>query len=911
MSDDASYTFSFTVQGKDSNLFQVAGFKGHEALSQCYRFDVLLASSNLDLDWEDLMRAKATLAWEGPQGRVTYHGLIFAMNQRGYRQDQALYRVQLMPSLFLLEAIRDHQIFLDKSLDQILEEILSEAGALSHEMRLSGTYPALESVCQCMETHLQFISRWMEKWGIYYFFEQGDTEEKVVFTDTRSAHARLTQSPLRYAPASGLDNTDPGNVVTSMSMERSSVPGSVLMKDYSYLHPNMELRSQAQVLGQGFGEYYIYGGSFQSQTDADKLSKIRAEEILCRETVSHGESSSPSLRPGYLFALEDHPRASMNSEYLVVQVEHEARNRTVLQAGLGRPDRKDQEASYSNTFMAMPSSRQFRPQRLTPVPRPTGMFSGIVDAEGTGQFAQVDDQGRYKIRLPFDLSDRPGAKASCWVRLSRPYAGEAEGMHFPLIKGTEVLLSFVEGDIDRPIIVGAVENAQTQHVVSDKNPYMNVIQSVSGNKVALGDKPGSEFVSLYAPKSNSILALGALVGDDGGDSGGGDGGDKSGLFLSKTDGDAYELVAGAKAGVTLGSKTEVTVGVANELTVGNVMELFAGAKIEGRFGVTVGYSKGNSVELGVEAVEIHDSKTASATNNVLIGGGLSTAGQSSLNSERSLMDKIIGGNVSSAASITGFQTVYGDGGAFADSSCTVKEITSLASGLLGAAGLGATAAGMYKVYSWASSYESTVQTQSTSTLEMGAGGIEINVQQNIPSGGTPKFELSVGVGAPNPGGSPAVTFTPLTCSTMAIEGANGETIEFTNRQTATLSMEKGETIEVQVKDAGNNAASLAIEKGTSLELKVTDGTDTGEVSLAKDSVEVQAKTVTLEGLEAVNINAEKNIACEAKESFSCEAKTQITLEVGKFLIAVSSDAVGMKGPKGKQFNYTNNMICIG
>jgi type VI secretion system secreted protein VgrG len=260
----------------------------------------------------------------------------------------------------------------------------------------------------------------------------------------------------------------------------------------------------------GRGNVYFYGEHFKTPEEGRTLANVRAEEIRCRENLFHGEGTQPALCPGFIFEIADHYRESYNQKYLIAEIEHQGGQTSAFMAGTGDElTEGEQQPTYSNAFTAIPAGVQFRPKRNTTKPRFYGTMNAKVDAAGIGQYAEIDDEGRYKVKLPFDQNGNNGGKASRWVRMMQPYAGADHGMHFPLHKGTEVLLTFVDGDPDRPIIAGAVPNAETKSVVTSLNATRNTIRSAGGNTLEMQDMAGMERVLLSTPHEDTYLHMGA------------------------------------------------------------------------------------------------------------------------------------------------------------------------------------------------------------------------------------------------------------------------------------------------------------------------------------------------------------------------------------------------------------------
>ncbi|MCK5195997.1 MAG: type VI secretion system tip protein VgrG, partial [Desulfobulbaceae bacterium] len=254
---------------------------------------------------------------------------------------------------------------------------------------------------------------------------------------------------------------------------------------------------------------HIYGEHFRTPEEGQELARIRAEELLCHEKLFHGESTIPFLRPGYLFELQNHYRDSFNQQYLTIELGHEGSQVGYLLAGIQEGLAKvEGQPYYRNSFVTIPSDVQYRHPKTTEKPSFNGTINARIDAEGTGEYAELDDQGRYKVRLPFDLSGRNDGRASHWLRMAQPYAGTGHGMHFPLHKGTEVLLTFVEGDPDRPIIASAIPNPETASPVTAANQSESVIQTGGNNKIRIEDLAGSERIIMETPAADSWMRMG-------------------------------------------------------------------------------------------------------------------------------------------------------------------------------------------------------------------------------------------------------------------------------------------------------------------------------------------------------------------------------------------------------------------
>jgi type VI secretion system secreted protein VgrG len=505
--------FSFISDVLPVETFTVVRFRGEEGLSRCYRFEVELVAEETAIDLTAVLKSPAMFTIRRPEGDVPFHGVLAAFSQLQQMENYVFYRAVLVPKLWWLSLTHHNQVFLNQTVPQILQACLKDGGLtdLDFELRLMQDYPAWEYACQYRESHLAFVSRWMEREGLYYYFEQGAGREKLILTDTKVVHGAMPDGEtLYYSAPSGLQHFHREEVLFDLQCQQQLLPKSVVLKDYNYETPSLELTGQADVSPDGLGEVYLYGEHFRTPAEGAALAKVRAEELLCREREFSGSSTVPYLRPGYTFRLQDHFRADFNRTYLTKVLNHDGSQAAYLLAGLGGElTPGERESYYRNTFEAVPAGVQYRPERQTAKARLYGTLNAKVDGAGSGQYAELDGQGRYKVVLPFDVSGRKDGKASAWVRMMQPYAGAGHGMHFPLHKGTEVMLTFIDGDPDRPVIAGAVPNPETPSVVKDANQTMAAIQTGGNNRIAIEDKAGSERILMHVPNRKAYIRIGA------------------------------------------------------------------------------------------------------------------------------------------------------------------------------------------------------------------------------------------------------------------------------------------------------------------------------------------------------------------------------------------------------------------
>lgn len=506
--------FSFQTGACPDGALAVIRFTGRVALSASYEFEIILAGAAPEVEPAELLRHPARLVIHREAGGdVAYPGIVVRAALEREVDGISIYRLHLAPRLAWLDLSRHNQVFLNQSVPDFLAAVLRDGGltAADYDFRLQGDYEPVEYVCQYGESHLQFVQRWAEREGIGYFFDTSGDAERVVFTDTRLAHVPPPQGDtLTYAPPSGLEASHLDEAVQRFVHRRNQLPAQVHLRDYNYRAPGLELAATAPVDSRGRGVRYFYGEHFRTPADGQRLARIRADSLLCCRDLFLGESTVPYMSPGFTFTLERHYRDSLNGRYLTIGMEIEGNQAGCLTTGLRQAlSEREGAASFRNRFTAIPADVQFRPECRTPRPVIHGTLPARVDAAGSGRYAELDNQGRYTVVMPFDESGRGGGKASCRLRLAQPYGGPREGMHCPLHKGAEVVVGFVAGDPDRPVLLGAIPNAESPSPVTAANATRSILRTGSGNKVQLEDLKDKAHIVLHVPSQGVWMRLGA------------------------------------------------------------------------------------------------------------------------------------------------------------------------------------------------------------------------------------------------------------------------------------------------------------------------------------------------------------------------------------------------------------------
>lgn len=497
-----------------SDNITIVKFTGDEGISKLFEFTIELKSSNADLDIDAILESPASLEISLGDDVRKIQGIVSHFDAVRQINHETIYVATLVPRLWELSLYHTNEVYLEQTVTEIIETVLQEAGLTSLDYDVSGiedndvTSKVWPYKCQYGETHLDFISRLMERDGIYYYFVEGEVGEKVVFCNHLNFQEAISIPNVLYSPMSSLEINSLENTVNSFVSQQKRLPHKVLVKDYNDDKPSVDIKGEAIIdeSANKNSEIYVWGQNIESPEEGDVLAQIRAEEFLATKRTYHGESSVVRLLTGFNFTLKDHFRQTCNQEYLLLSISHEASNPSALDfsGGIG-----ELPPVYSNSFSAIAADVQYRSEIITNKPEIHGTLNAFIDSEGDGQYAEVDEEGRYRVTMPFDRIDRDGGKASHYLRMSQPFSGENQGMHFPLRKGAEVLLTFIGGDPDRPVIAGSIPNASQPSVVNADNHTNSMIKTGAGNKIELEDKDGKNRIKLETGDGKTYFHIGS------------------------------------------------------------------------------------------------------------------------------------------------------------------------------------------------------------------------------------------------------------------------------------------------------------------------------------------------------------------------------------------------------------------
>jgi type VI secretion system secreted protein VgrG len=509
---DASATHTLTVDGLSAEI-EVLRFEGREAISQLYEFEIAITSTT-PIDFADAVRKKAALSitLDGESEPRVIHGIVSRIEEGNPETRRSRYTITLVPWAWLLLHRTGVRIFQDMTAPDIVKAVLKGAGYAAGDnlkLALQGTYTEREYCVQYRETDWDFVCRLLEEEGIYYLFDPSDAGEVLVLADNAAAYAPIAESAsLAFRPVAGSlrTSTVPGDRVATFQLSQQVRSGKSTLRDWNFLKPALLLESAKQGSVDADLEAYDYPGEFDVKSDGDALAQVRLDEQTAARTTGSGDSACPRLTPGHTFTLADHPRDAFNALYLLTRVMHRGTNPAVEAA-----EEEDRESPYENRFEIIPGGTLFRPPRVTRRPHIHGVQTAIVVGP-QGEEIYVDDQGRVKVQFHWDRLGKGDDKSSCWIRVAQTWASGAYGaMFIPRIKD-EVVVTFLEGDPDRPLIVGSVyHGTNVPPYALPGNKTRSTIKSNTSpggsgsNELRFEDKKGAEEVYLHAQKDWTVL----------------------------------------------------------------------------------------------------------------------------------------------------------------------------------------------------------------------------------------------------------------------------------------------------------------------------------------------------------------------------------------------------------------------
>jgi len=651
-----------TVLGKDHVI--LVSLQGEDSLSSLFSYDIEVASTDAAIRPDDILGSATTITIHDRTGaHATVNGIVsrFGIGMRDGR-GFTHYRMRVVPALWFLTRTSDCRIFQDMNVKVIVDAVLADHGIQNRDWKLSNDYAQRPYCVQYDETAYAFISRLLEEEGIFFYFRQEDQKHTVVFTD--HTHS-LPQCPEGKVPlASGT-----GQLGGILHWEKTFRFRSAqwAMADYNFETPSTDLTTKKKTINQVLArrpyEMFTYPGRYEKKAPGESLAKLRIEyEEGAYEEIT-GASACAGFAAGSWFTLSDPGAEDNEKEFLLTFVQHAAEDWSLISQDAEAPH-------YSNGFTCAPRSVPFRPRMATPHPRIHGTQTAVVTGPSGSEIC-TDKYGRIKVQFHWDRYGKKNDHSSCWIRVAQGWAGRGWGGWFVPRIGQEVVISFLDGDPDRPLVVGSVYNAeQTVPFGLPANATQSGVRTRSSmggsgatcNELRFEDRKGGEQIYLHAERNldtsveldethtvghNQSMTVGhdrtktvvnnetMMIGANRTETVGQNESVTIALTRTHTIGTVDTLTVGAARVHTVGAAEAITVGAARTISVGAMQNVQVGGpqsiEVGGNQNVSIGgtdslsVGKGRSVSVGQDdALNVGKKLMISAGDEIVLKTGSAT-----------------------------------------------------------------------------------------------------------------------------------------------------------------------------------------------------------------------------------------------------------------------------------------------
>jgi type VI secretion system secreted protein VgrG len=626
MADGRNITVSTDLG--DTLLF--SQMEGWDEISQCFRYELGMISKDKDIKAEDILGTKVTITIRTDRAKRHFHGIVAEFAFHEFREDYAHYRAVLRPWLWFLTNRTDNRIFQKKSVVEIIEEVWKPYAHVKVEKRLKASYPPREYCVQYRESDLAFVQRLMEHEGIFYHFDHADGEHTLVLSDANACVKDAEDyATIKFRGEAG--NVIAQDDVISTFLPRTSVSsGAYVHTDYDFKKPATDLMTKADAPKSheaAKGELYHYPGDYLEVGAGEPLAAIRLDAAQATHVRVDASGNVRGLWSGVSFTLEEFEREAENRKYIVLRSDYEMWD-DQYRAGMQR-----RGEGFGVRLKLQPHALAFRPERRTPQPLMSGPQTAVVVGPA-GEEIFTDEYSRVKVQFHWDRLGGKDENSSCFVRVSSVWAGSGWGfIQIPRI-GQEVIVDFLEGNPDAPIITGRVYNA------AQMPPYglpgsatqsgwkSNSSPGGGGwNEMRFEDKKGSEEVYFQAEKDHNELVKNnetRTIGNDFAEDVGHDAKQDIGHDRTETVGNDKSVTVGHDQTTSIGNNDTESVGVNRVLSVGSNETISVGANSSETIGAnhTQTVAVAQTITVGavrVDSVGASETRTVGAAQSMTIG----------------------------------------------------------------------------------------------------------------------------------------------------------------------------------------------------------------------------------------------------------------------------------------------------
>lgn len=497
-----------TPLGKDVLLLR--RMSGTEALSEPFLWNLDLLSERGDINAEDILGQKVSLSFTLSNGKKRFfHGYVTEFSQGGWLQRYYRYQASVRPWYWLLTRAADCRIYQEMTVPQIFSQVVEQYGFTDYELRLSASYQTREYCVQYRETDFNFLSRLLEHEGIYFFFEHAETKHTLVLVDDPGQHKTFDgYETVPYFAPGGKDALRQRDHLESWAYTKAVRSGSFATTDFDFEKPRKSLAGSATISRQhqqSTFEVFDYPGALSQleSSQSDATAKVRIQELQAGYMVASGHGNAAGLATGWRFTLEKFPRKDLNIAYVVTKATY------TLSTDVYESGPHQEIPTFEVTIDAIDARTPFRAPRRTRKPMIHGAQTAMVVGPA-GEEIYTDKYARVKVQFPWDRYGKQDEQSSCWIRVAQLWAGKGWGMiQVPRI-GQEVIVTFLEGDPDRPLITGRVYNGDSMPPYGlPDNATQSGMKSRSSkgggeanfNEIRFEDLKGSEQLYIHAEKN--------------------------------------------------------------------------------------------------------------------------------------------------------------------------------------------------------------------------------------------------------------------------------------------------------------------------------------------------------------------------------------------------------------------------
>ena len=486
------------------DVLLIVNLEGVEGISVPFEFSLNLHSLSPNIDFNALLGAEAHITLDCQSSKRYFSGIVGEIIQDVTQVDASLkshtyYQAKIYPKLWLLKFNCDYRVFQNLSTIDIIMTILKENGitTVSDQTTICGR-KVREYCVQYGESSFDFISRLMEEEGIFYFFKHTPNSHLLILTDTSNIAEPAVETNVKLIKSE--PTTPLLNVIQAFNLQEQVVISQYSSTDFNYLTPSTSLYSKVSGEGKG-GGIYVYPGLFSTMSDGERITNLRIQALEWPKSIAQGIGTAPNFYAGASFTLMGHARQVANKKYILYKVKHSIFPRKDT-------DLQQPPLVYQNEFWVFPGEIQFRTPQQTAKKRIYGHQTATVTGS-PGEEVWCDQYGRIKIKFHWDVRSGQNDSSSCWIRVAQVWAGNGWGGAFTPRVGMEVVVTFLDGDPDRPLVIGCVYNGN--NILPNISPTQSTIKTNTSkggngyNEIRFDDKNGAEKISIHAQKNLDVV----------------------------------------------------------------------------------------------------------------------------------------------------------------------------------------------------------------------------------------------------------------------------------------------------------------------------------------------------------------------------------------------------------------------